>query len=275
MAISEIGRIGQWGTSTPSNMPTSGEVVAETSSTGRLNIKVSFCEAAGFKPSTPSMVQLAFDKPFWQGGTQLVKMPAYTPSYAVAPKESCPSFAFQMAPEQVMQHKGRRVFVHLYVNGMLLRDAPVERTFVIPMTAPTSVERLLVTPTPASGVSAASSPTVFPQASWPNPAPTTVSTTVKRDVQVLAPIVTTQPTLAPAVQAAAAALLPTPSAVKTNEPTPAASTTKMTESGSLMPTTLLPKGAVQLPVKAGFGTGAYAAMGLAILAGFWWHRKSV
>lgn len=118
--------------------------------------------------------------------------------------------------------------------------------------------------------------------SWPNPntmtaalQPQPPAPVLRRDVQVLAPIVTTQPTLAPAVQAAAAALLPTPSAVKTSAPTPAVSATTVKESGSLMPTTLLPKGAVQLPVKAGFGAGAYAAMGLAILAGFWWHRKSV
>jgi hypothetical protein len=108
--------------------------------------------------------------------------------------------------------------------------------------------------------------------SWPNPntmtaalQPRPPAPLLKRDVQVLAP----------AVQAAAAALMPTPSAVKTSVPTPAASATKVQESGSLMPTTVLPKGSVQLPVKAGFGAGAYAAMGLAILAGFWWHRKSV
>lgn len=114
--------------------------------------------------------------------------------------------------------------------------------------------------------------------SWPNPntmtaalQPQPLAPELKRDVQVFAPI---QPTLSPAVQAAAAALMPTPSAVKVDLPVASASATTVKESGALLPTTVLPKGSVQLPVKAGFGASAYLAMGAAALAGFWWWKAA-
>lgn len=285
MAIAELGRIGQWGTSTPSStpsptaapttssvspMPTSGEVVAETTASGRLNVTVTFCQAAGFNPPTPNMVQLVFDKPYTQGGAQLIKMPAYLVSSDAQKK--CHRFGFQMAPEQVLQHKGRRMFVHLYANGALLSGSPVEQNFTMPMAAPTSIVRLPVTPTGSSGAAMTSTPAVGTTlVSWPNPNPTTAALQpqapapeLKRDVQVVAPL----------VQAAAAAFAPTPPSVKTSAPTPAVPATTVKESGSLLPTALT-KGAVQLPVKSGFGVPAYLAMGAVVLAGFWWSRKTV
>jgi hypothetical protein len=116
---------------------------------------------------------------------------------------------------------------------------------------------------------------------WPNPntlASKSPPPPLKRDVQVVAPIPVVspalaplQPSLSPAVQAAAAALAPTPSSVKVDLPMTAASTVKVQESGSLLPTSLLTKGAVQLPVKGGLGTSAYLAVGVVVTGlGWWW-----
>jgi len=243
-------------------MPISGSVVAETAVSGRLNVTVEFCQAAGFSPATPNMVQLVFDKPYSQGGAQLIKMPAYPLASASPSSPKCSRFMFQMAPEQVLQHRGRRMFVHLYANGALLPNSPIEQNFTMPLTAPNSVTRLPVTPTGT---------TVVP--SWPNPAPA-----IQRDVQVVAPIrvaqsvlAPLQPSLSPAVQAAAAALAPTPSSIKVNLPMTAATTVKVQESGSLLPTTSLTKGTVQLPVKSVLGTPAYLVAGAALVGlGWWW-----
>jgi hypothetical protein len=261
MAIAEIGRIGQWGTSAPSSTPTplSGRNSYVWAPDGGMLFTAEFCMPASFSPTTPVTLRLHLDKPGEQGGQKIAEV-SFSQVSSDAERR-CFRATHQLSAAQIAQHNappadtsrygGRLIYSRVYINGVLSTYAPLASSFV------------MKTSTPAPSVS-----------SWPNPAPTTVSTTVKRDVQVVAPIVTTQPTLAPSVQAAAAALLTTPSAVKTSAPTPAMSTTKVQESGSLMPTTLLPKGAVQLPVKGGFGVGAYAAMGLAILAGFWWWRKA-
>ncbi len=106
--------------------------------------------------------------------------------------------------------------------------------------------------------------------SWPNPNTTTalqpqpLAPALKRDVQVVSPILST------AVQAAAAALAPTPSSIKVDLPMTSASSTTAKEAGSLLPTTLLPKGVVQLPVKGGLGMPAYLAMGAAVAGLSWW-----
>lgn len=262
-------------------MPLSGEVVAETTATGRLNITVTFCQAAGFTPSTPSMVQLTADKLASQGGANFVKMNVY--QYASDTEKKCFRFGFQMAPEQVLQYKGRRMFVQLYANGALLPGSPIERGFTMPSVTPTAVARLPILaadsawPSWGTASSTATSASVAEEAARAIAAQASIDAQRKANEAALAQATATR--IAAEKLAIQAAADKAATAARIAETVKAATPTKQAMDPTIkdlspVPLTSLKKDAVELPSKGAFGPLAYAGMGVAILAGFWWHRQS-